>query len=225
MNPFKQFRRQFNRACLLQWRQPALLINTSLFFIMITVFFPLAMPFHPKILQEVAPGIIWISVLLALLLASERLFQQDYEDGVLEQALISGQPFWTYVLAKLLVQWFLCLIPLLFFCPILGIVFGFSWSVVWFLFLVLIVGTPTILCLCAMAAAFSTGLSQKGIMMALIVLPLTLPVMIVGSMAVTAVMQGLSPSADLALLAAISLLTISFLPLTIAAILRIGLAA
>lgn len=225
MSVFTQFYRQCQRNLLLQWRQPSLLVNSALFFIMITAFFPLALPFDPNALRTFAPGIIWISVLLTLLLASERLFQQDYDDGVLEQSLISGQALAGYALAKLLVQWLLILLPLLLFCPILALMFGFTWSVTAYLLLILTLGTPSMLCLCALAAAFSTGLSQKGVVMALIVLPLTIPVMIIGSMAVTAAMQALPLSAYLALLLALALLSLSFLPLSIAAVLRIGLSA
>ena len=224
MSTFQRFQRQFHRELVLHLRQPRLLINATLFFIMIIVFFPLTMPSNTIMLRQAAPGLVWMAVLLALLLASERLFQQDYDDGILEQWLASGYSLTSLVSAKMLVHWLLTILPLLLFCPFLALLFGFSGHEVLVLLSALLLGTPAMLSLCALAAAFSTGMQQKGILMALILLPLTVPVMIFGSGTLTASMQGMPVSGYLAILLAISILAVSFLPFAISFVIRISLA-
>lgn len=218
------FRRQCQRELLLHLRQPRLLLHASLFFLMVTVFFPLTMPPETAILRSVAPGLVWIAMLLAMLLTSVGLFQQDYEDGVIEQWLISSYPLSVIIAAKLIVHWLLNLLPMLIFCPLLSLLFSFSWQEMGILMFSLIVGTPTILFLCGLAAAFSAGMQQKGVLMALVLLPLVIPVMIFGSGTLTAAMQGLATSGYLAILLALSILAIGFLPFAIAAVIRISLA-
>lgn len=224
MSTLQYFLRQVRRDALVQLRQPGMIINSSLFFIMIMVFSPLAMPPDAQLLLQIAPGLVWIATLLSMLLASERLFQQDYDTGVIEQWLVSGNSLAVLLSAKLLVQWLLTIIPLLLFCPLLALLFGFSMYHVFILALSLIAGTPCLLGLCALAAAFGTGMQQKGVFMALILLPLSVPVMIFGSGTVVAAMNQEPVSGYLALILAISLLTIGFLPFAIAALIRISLA-
>lgn len=218
------FRRQFRRETLIHLRQPRLLFQAALFFLMVAVFFPLTMPPDVTLLRTVAPGLVWIAMLLAMLLASVGFFQQDYEDGVVEQWLISGYPLSVIVGAKVLVHWLLNLIPMLIFCPLLALLFNLTAYETTILLFSLIVGTPAILFLCALAAAFSAGMQQKGVLMALILLPLTIPVMVFGSGSLTAVMHGLPVLGYLALLLALSILAVGFLPFAIAAVIRISLA-
>ncbi|WP_058451733.1 heme exporter protein CcmB [Legionella maceachernii] len=217
------FIRQFHREFLLHLRQPKLLLHSSLFFLMVTVFFPLTMPPATTILRSVAPGLVWIAMLLAMLLTSVGLFQQDYEDGIVEQWLISSYPLSLVVAAKLTVHWLINLLPMLVFCPLLALLFSFSWQETGVLMLGLITGTPAILFLCGLAAAFSSGMQQKGVLMALVLLPLTVPVMIFGSGSLTAAMQGLPVAGYLAILLALSVLAAGFLPFAIAAVVRINL--
>lgn len=224
MNSLNLFLRQVHRELLLHVRQPRSLFYSTVFFLMITVFFPLTMTPEPALMRQVAPGLVWTAMLLAFLLASERLFQQDYEEGVLEQWLLCGESLSLMVFAKVTVHWLLNLLPMLFLCPLLAILFSLSRHELAVLILSLIAGTPAILFLCALAAAFSTGIRQKGVLMALILLPLAIPVMIFGSATLNAAMQGLAVNGYLALLVALSLLASSFLPLAINAIIRISLA-
>ncbi|KTD25478.1 heme exporter protein CcmB [Legionella lansingensis] len=215
------FKRQFQRELLLHLRQPRLLLHAALFFLMVTVFFPLTMPSELSILRIVAPGLVWIAMLLAILLSSAGLFQQDHEDGVIEQWLISGYPLALIISAKLWVHWLLNITPMLIFCPLLALLFNFSLHETMILVISLIAGTPAILFLCGLASAFSTG---KGVLMALILLPLTIPIMIFGSGSLTAAMQGFAAPGYLAILVAISLLAVCFLPFAIATVIRISLA-
>ncbi len=217
------FGRQLRREIKLSVRQTRLIVNSCLFFLMIMTFFPLTMPPEQQLLRLIAPGLIWIATLLALFLSAERLFQQDYDDGVIEQWLVSGYPVTLFIGAKMLVHWASNLLPILLFCPLLGVMFNFSLHELGVLMLSLIVGTPTILALCALAAAFSTGLKQKGVLMALILLPLTVPIMIFGSATMMAALQGLAVQGYLALLLAVSLLAAFFLPFAVAGVIRINL--
>ncbi|CEK10343.1 heme exporter protein CcmB [Legionella hackeliae] len=215
------FKRQLHRELLLHLREPRLLLHASIFFLMVTVFFPLTMPPESSTMRTIAPGVVWIAMLLAMLLSSVNLFQQDYEDGVVEQWLISGYPLSLIISAKLLVHWVINLIPMLIFCPLLALLFNLSGMETLILMVSLVLGTPAILFLCGLAASFSAG---KGVLMALVLLPLTVPVMIFGSGSLSAVMQGFSAQGYLAFLAAISLSAATFLPFAIAAIIRISLA-
>lgn len=217
------FTKQLSREMLLHLRQLRLIINSCLFFLMIIVFFPLTMTPDTNLLRTIAPGLVWIAMLLAFFLSSERLFQQDYDDGVIEQWLVSGLPISLMVGSKILIHWLLNLLPMLIFCPFLALLFRLNVHETLILMLSLICGTPSILLLCALAAAFGTGFQQKGILMALILLPLTIPVMIFGSGTLTATMQGLPVQGYIALLLAMSVFTSVVLPFAVAGIIRINL--
>ena len=101
---FSLFHRQLSREIRLHLRQLRLIINSCLFFLMIVVFFPLTMTPDVALLRTIAPGLVWIAMLLALFLSAERLFQQDYDDGVIEQWLVSGYPISLLVSAKIFCQ-------------------------------------------------------------------------------------------------------------------------
>lgn len=217
------FKKQFFREFLLHCRQLRLTINACLFFLMIVVFFPLTMTPDTQLLRTVAPGLVWIAMLLAMFLSSERLFQSDYDDGVLEQWFVSGYPLSIMVMAKILVHWLINLAPMLILCPLLALLFAMNRYETLILMISLVLGTPSILFLCALAAAFGTGLQQKGILMALILFPLTIPVMIFGSGTLTTAMQGLPVQGYLAWLLAMSITAAALLPFAVSGIIRIGL--
>lgn len=221
MNLATLFAKQGQRELLLHLRQPKLLLQSSLFFLMVTVFFPLTMPSETTVLRSIAPGLVWIAMLLSMLLTSANLFQQDYEEGIVEQWLVSGYPLSLIIAAKLLLHWLINLLPMLIFCPLLALLFNLNWQEMWVLMLSLIAGTPAILFLCGLAAAFSTSMQQKGVLMALVLLPLAIPVMVFGSGCLTAMMMGLPVGGYLAILGAISILAAGFLPFAIAAVFRI----
>jgi heme exporter protein B len=183
---------------------------------MISSFFPLTIPVDAQLLHQLAPGLIWICLLLCLLLASERLFQQDFEDGVIDQWLISADSITTIVSAKLLIHWIVTILPILLFCPVFTVFFNLSSGELGVLLISLLLGSPFILCLCALAVTFSLGMQQKGAFIALILLPFTIPALIFGSGTVLIAMEGLSVSGHFAILAALSILAITFLPLVIA---------
>ena len=217
------FKRHLMREWLLQIRQMRMIIHSCLFFMMILIFFPLTMPSDIALLRSLAPGLVWIAALLALFLSSERLFQQDYDDGVIEQWLVSGQVLSLFITAKVLVHWFVNLVPMLIFFFFLALLFNLNMNEMLIMMVSLLCGTPAIVFLCALAAAFSTGLKQKGMVMALILMPLTIPVMIFGSGAVNAALQYLPVQGYVAIMLAISIIAMSCLPFAISSVVRIGL--
>lgn len=220
---FPFFARSLRREWLLQVRQLRLIVNSNLFFLMTLVFFPLTLPPDSALLRTLAPGLIWIVTLLSLFLSSERLLQQDYDDGVIEQWLVSGFPMQWFMTAKIIMHWLSSVTPMLLFCPVLALLFALNIREMISVMLSLLCGTPAILSLCAVASAFSTGLKQKGVVMALILLPLAIPIMIFGSAAIAAALQGLAISGFLALLLAMSIVAMVCLPFAVSAIARIGL--
>lgn len=215
------FVQQFTRELLIQVRQVRFLANSTLFFLMILLLFPLTLKPDLNLMRMIVPGLIWLALLLSVLLSAERMFQQDYEHGVLEQWLVSGKSLPLMLSAKILAHWLLIVLPILFLSPLIAIVFSFNGWETLILIVSLVCGTPALLFLCALAAAFGLGVSQKGALMALIVLPLTLPLLIFGSGVLTIAMQGFAVSAYLALLLAMSVLAIGLLPFAIAAVIRI----
>lgn len=215
-------RRQISREWTLFKRQPQVVVNASLFFLMVLVFFPLSMPSDPNVLRTVSPGLVWIALLLAFLLSADRLFQEDYDDGVIEQWLVSGDPLTLYVGVKIGVYWIGHVIPILLLCPILAFLFSFNVNETLVLMGSICFGTPAMGSLCGLAAACNTGFLHKGMLMALMVLPLTLPLLILGSGTLAAAMQGLPISGYLAILLAMSMLSFSILPIAIAGVIRAG---
>lgn len=220
---FALIKRQLSRELVFYLRQRRLVMNSCLFFLMILVFFPLTMPPDVMLLRNIAPGLVWIAMLLALFLSAERFFQDDYDDGIIEQWLVSGYSISLLVGVKMGVHWFINVFPMLVFCPFLALLFGLNGHETYVLMVSLVLGTPAILCLCALASSFSTGLAQKGLIMPLILLPLTIPVMIFGSGALIAAMHGLPVLGYLALLLAMSVAAAGLLPFAVAAVIQIGL--
>lgn len=220
---FMLIKRQIQREYLVYMRQKKSWLNALIFFILILIFFPLTMPSDARLLHLIGPGVIWIAVLLSGLLSAERLFQSDYDDGVIEIWLASGYPISALVLAKIVMHWMVSIIPILILSPILSMLFGFGRHDTVVLLLSLLFGTPAIVMLCSFAAAFSTSLQQKGLLMGLILLPLTIPVMILGSITMTTSMNSMPANGYLAYLLALSCLTITMLPFAIASVIKAGM--
>lgn len=215
------FFKPFQRELLIQVRQIRFLVNSCLFFFMLLFFFPLALG-SQTLIRTLAPGLIWIALLLSVLLSTERLFLQDYEQGIIEQWLLSGHSLPLLIGAKVLAQCLCILFPLLVLCPLWGLLFSLSAWETLILLLSLLCGTPALFFLSALASAFGVGVHQKGVLMALILLPLILPLLLLGSATLSLAMQGLPVSAYLALLSALSLLALGFLPSAMAGIIRIS---
>jgi heme exporter protein B len=190
----------------------------SAFFVIMLMFFPMTMEADKVFMRSIAPGIVWIASLLSLLFIAEDLFQQDYDDGVLEQYLASSLPILYVVYHKIIVS--LLLIWVLFGClsPIFLVLLHLTFPELLVFNLSFIAASPALLCICALAAVLVTGLKQKGAVMAIIILPLTVPIMIFGSVTMHAFMAGQEFVGLLALLAAMSCLSLAFIPYAISGI-------
>ena len=163
-----------------------------------------------------------MSSLLAVLLSLGTLFDADYADGTLEQLVLSGQSLPLIVLAKVIVHWLLSGLPLLLVSPLLAILLNLPAGAIPVLMISLLLGTLTLSLIGAIGAALTVGLNQAGVLLSLMVLPLSVPVLIFGSSAVLAASSELASTGQLLILAACLLLALALAPLTAALALRIG---
>ena len=211
------------RDLILAIRHRAEMANPILFFILVTSLFPLGIGANPNLLQAVAPGVIWVAALLAALLSIENVFRSDFEDGSLEQYLLSSHPVSVLVLAKIIAHWLVTGLPLLLFSPLLGILLGLPVEGIKILFITLLLGTPVLSLVGAVGVALTVGLRKGGMILALLVLPLYVPLLIFASSAVDAAAAGLPVTAHLLLISALLVLALSLSPFATAAALRVSL--
>ncbi|MCH9689954.1 MAG: heme exporter protein CcmB [Gammaproteobacteria bacterium] len=212
------------REVILQWRTLRRIVNAGLFFLMVLVLFPLGFEANPILLKKILPGLVWIAALFSFFLGAEAIFQQENEDGVLEQWLLSAVPMHMRIRIKLCIHWLSLIIFLMCVCFLIALLFDLNGIELGVLILSLVCGTPTLYALCAFSAAFGLGLNNQGLFSALIVLPLMLPVIIFGGGVLTLAIQGLPVSGHLAWLLAMSILSFWGLPYAISAVIRIGVA-
>ena len=208
---------------LLAYRQRSEMIYSVWFFLLVISLFPLAVSPEANILSQIAPGIIWVAALLATLLSATQLFSADYSDGTLEQALLSPRGTSEFVFIKIIAHWLITNgLPLILLSPICGLILYLSMEQISVLWITLWLGTPTLSLLSAMAVALTVGLRQGGILLALLVLPLYIPVLIFASSAVIAVTNGLPVLPHLALLGALLLIKICLVPVVTVYALRLA---
>lgn len=207
----------------LAMRRKADVLGTLFFFIIVVSLFPLGIGPEKSLLRAIAPGILWVAALLATMLSLNRLFAADYADGTLEQLAIAPYPLTMSTLAKIIALWVSTGLPLVILAPVLGLQFDLPMDALWTMTLALLLGTPILAALGAIGAGLTLGLRGGGVLLALLILPLYIPVLIFGAGAVEAVMQGLSPRGQLSLLAAGLILSLIFAPWASAIALRIAL--
>ncbi|MGB1221330.1 MAG: heme exporter protein CcmB, partial [Alcanivoracaceae bacterium] len=147
------FLASLHRELLLVWRRPAEIINPLFFFVMVCSLFPLAVSPRPALLASIAPGIVWVAALLAVLLSSESLFRQDHDSGALEQMLVAPQSLYLAALAKMLAHWLLTGLPLVAIAPVLAYMLHLPASGYTALFVGLLLGTPVLTLIGAIGAA------------------------------------------------------------------------
>lgn len=206
------------------WRRRAELLQPLMLFLLVVILFPLALGPEPKLLARLAPAAVWIAALLALVLGLERLFRDDFNDGVLEQLLLSPAPTVLLVLAKLLAHLLVCGLPLVLVTPLAGVLFAVEGEVLLVLTLSLLLGLPTLMLIGAVGAALTLNMARGSLLLSLLVLPLYIPVLIFAAAAVDAAALGGNPAGPLALLAAFAVAAISLTPAAIAAALKLSLA-
>ena len=219
---FKAFLWVIRRDLILAMRHRSDLFTTLFFFIIVVSLFPLGIGPELDTLRLIAPGVVWVAALLASMLALERLFAVDYNDGSLEQMLLTPQPVSLLVLGKVFAHWLVTGVPLVFMAPLLGIQYDLSADALGVLILSLLLGTPSLSLIGAIGAALTLGVRGGGVLVALLVLPLYIPVLIFGAGAVEASASGLGAQSHLSMLGAILLLSLLLSPLATAAALRVS---
>jgi heme exporter protein B len=211
------------RDLTLAYRHRAEMINPLLFFILVTSLFPLGIGADPNLLRAAGPGIIWVAALLAALLSLDGIFRSDFDDGTLEQFLLSSHPVSVLVLAKILAHWLITGLPLLVVAPLLGVLLDLPARGILTLLLTLALGTPVLSLIGAVGVALTVGLRKGGMILSLLVLPLYIPLLIFAANAVDTAAAGLPITAHLSLISALLVLALSLAPLATAAALRISL--
>lgn len=209
----------------LSFRRPGELLTPALFFVLVTVLFPLGLSPQPALLAAVAPGLMWVAALLAGLIGQESLFKGDFEDGTLEQMLLSPLPLELMALTRVASHWLMTGLPLVILAPLLGLMLDYPAHAFGMLVLSLALGTLILSLLGAVGAALTVGLRQGGMLMPILVLPLTVPVLIFGAQAAAEAARGEDPAAALYLLGALLALGVTLAPFAIAGALRISLEA
>jgi len=190
-------------------------------FFLLTVFlFSLAFRGDTALLARIAPGLVWVTALLAAMLALDRLFLADFEDGSLDQLLLSEIPLELVVLAKAAAHWITTGLPLIAAAPALALVLNMNGAVLAHLVLSLLLGTPTLTLIGAIGAALTLGARRGGVLISLLVLPLYIPVLIFGVAVVTTAIDGMDASVPIMALGGFLLGALALAPLASAAALR-----
>ena len=203
-------------------RKPAELVNPLVFFAIVIALFPLSVGPQTSLLSAIAPGLIWVAALLAVLLSLESIFRSDFEDGSLEQWFVSSYSPSMLALAKVLAHWLFSGLALVLLSPLLAMMLGLPARHVPVLLASLLLGTPVLSLLGAVGAALTVGLKRGGSLLSLLILPLYIPVLILGSGALQASLQGLPTLGYLLWMASLMMLTITLAPFAIAAGLKIS---
>jgi heme exporter protein B len=199
-------------------------LTTLFFFIIVVSLFPLGVGTERQILQILGPGVVWVAALLASMLALERLFAADYEDGTLEQMVLTAQPLSLLVLAKITAHWLLTGLPLVLIAPLVGMQYHLADDAILIMMFALLLGTPVLSLIGAIGAALTLGLRGGGILLSLLILPLYIPVLVYGAGAVTASGIDMADTRPyLALLGAFLVAALTFAPLASSAALKISI--
>lgn len=206
----------------LAWRRGADILNPLWFFLIVITLFPFSVGPESALLAQIAPGVIWVAALLAALLVMDRLFRDDLLDGSLEQQLLLPTPLPGVVMAKVLAHWMMTGLPLLLVSPLAALLLGMNAHSAGVLFLTLLLGTPTLSFIGSVGAALTVGLKRGGILLSLLVLPLSVPMLIFASAACEAAAAGLPVDGYLAVLGAFLAGSATLCPFATAAALRLS---
>lgn len=211
------------RDLILAFRHRAELVNPLLFFVLVVTLFPLGTGANSPLLQAMAPGVIWVAALLAAMLSLETIFRSDFEDGSLELLILSAHPTSVLVLAKVLAHWLVTGLPLIIIAPLLALFLGLDADVIGLLVLTLLLGTPVLSLIGAVAIALTVGLKRGGMLLAILILPFYVPVLIFATSAIEMAMLGMPVSAQLWILTSMLFLAITLTPWPTAAALKMSL--
>lgn len=210
------------RDLMLAWKRPGDVLNPLFFFAIVSSLFPLAIgPSHAQ-LAATGPGVVWVAALLAALLSLNGLFLADYEDGSLDQLLLSPQPLPLLTLGKTVAHWMVGGLPLVLVSPLVAVSFQMPPETVRIMMATLMLGTISLSLLGSIGAALTVGLNRGNALLSLLILPLAMPLLIFGARTVSLSATGESTAAGIYFLAAYSVLALSLAPFAAAAALRIS---
>lgn len=204
------------RELKLAFRQKGELLQPLWFFVLVISLFPVAVGPGPQMLQKIGPGVIWVAALLSALMGLERLFRQDFQDGSLEQLIISPLPLPMVALVKVFAHWLTSVVPLLLVSPLLALFVNLNEAMYWALLAGLVLGTPIISLVGAIAVSLTLGVQRGGVLLALLLLPLFVPLLIFATAAVDAAAMQLAYTSQLAWIAAMLLFAVALAPFAIA---------
>jgi len=210
------------RDLILAFRRRAEIANPVFFFILVVTLFPLGVGANTKLLQAMAPGVIWVSALLAVMLSLDSLFRSDFDDGSLEQMLLSSHPLTILVLGKIIAHWLVTGLPLLIIAPLLAVFLGLPEQALGTLLITLVLATPVLSLIGSIGVSLTVGLRRGGMILSLLVLPLYVPVLIFASNAVEMAGNGQAVDAQINILIAILLMSVVLAPLPAASALKMS---
>lgn len=211
------------RDLLIAYRQRTQTLQPLVFYMLIGLLFPLAFQANLIILKNVAVGIIWVANLLTILLFLDNLYRSDFDEGSLEQLLLNPYPFALSIYAKIIANLIIVIVPLVFLTPFLGLILHIPMHGLLLLIISLLLGTPSLILIGAIASALTLSLPRAGLLLPLILLPLYVPVLIFGASAGFNAVWMLPVSNQLILLTAFLILTLVLAPIAIAAALKLSL--
>lgn len=219
----KVFMPLLKRDLLLAFRRRSEVLQPLIFLLVVVSLFPLGVGPGPQILARIAVGVIWIAALLATVLSLDSLFRSDFEDGSLEQLVVSGQPLALVALAKVFAHWLVAGLPLVLMSPLLAIWMNLDEGGMLVLVISLALGTPILSLLGAIGSALTVSLRGGGQLLSLLVFPLYVPILIMATSAVTSATDGLPYQGQLGLIAAGLVAALTLAPWAIAAALKLSL--
>lgn len=211
-----------SRDLRLAWRRRAESLGALMFFIIVTSLFPLGMNPDMDILRSMAPAVIWVAALLATMLTLTRIYAEDYNDGTLEQFLLAGTPLPILLLGKAAAHWLSTGLPLIVVAPLMAVQFDLPAHSIGALMGVLLLGTPTLSLIGAIGSALTVGVRGAATLLAVLVIPLYIPILIFGAAAVSDSMLGQPTQPYYAILGAMLVLALFLAPWASAAALRIA---
>jgi heme exporter protein B len=208
----------------LSWREGGAIGTALGFYLVVVVLTPLGLGPDLNLLARIAPGILWVALLLAALLSADRIFHNDYEDGGLDLLTMGSLPLPVVAAIKSLAHWLTTGVPLALLAPLLGLLLNLPTQAIPLLVLSMLAGTPAVSFVAAIGESLTLGLRRSGLLLALLVLPLYVPVLIFGVAAASAAITGpASPWPPFLMLCALSLAAIVLAPIAAAAALRTAL--
>ncbi len=222
MNTVSPIMSVIKRDLVLAFRQKAELLQPLLFFVMVITLFPLGIGPGPDTLQKIGPGVIWVAAILSSLLGMDKLFRDDFNDGSLEQLQLSNISLSWGMFVKVLVHWCVSFLPLLFISPLLALFLNLTTPMYWSLVFTLVLGTPLLSLVGAIAVALTVGLQRGGVLLSLLLLPVFIPLLIFATSAVESAALGLNYLPQIAIIGAMLCFAIAITPFAISYAIRVS---